>query len=100
MRVLPRGSGSGGAIRPRLPWLKSYLCFIVCTNRASLAVQWRIPKATAGPLRLRSGQAFDSLRCAAVAQDDSIYETKFRDKMLFTVALGGADASDLLHALG
>ena len=27
-------------------------------------------KATAGPLRLRSGQAFDFLRCAPVAHDD------------------------------
>jgi hypothetical protein len=28
MRVLPFGSGSGGAIRPRFPLLKSYCCFI------------------------------------------------------------------------
>jgi hypothetical protein len=45
-------------------------------------------------------RSFDSLRYAPVAQDDSTYEMKLSDMMLFTVALARADAADFFHALG
>jgi hypothetical protein len=63
MRVLPSGSGAGRTMRPRLPWLKSWLCFMVSTKRTPPSFEKGAQK---------NSRFFDSAGIRSAQDDNSV----------------------------